>query len=62
MAPVDDSAYPAVKEIDPPTLLFAVVKPADTMISPPVYFVPEPMESKKSPPLPFVALPVNMLT
>ena len=47
--------------MEPPTFAFAVVSPAETIMSPPLYVVPDPIDNNMSPPLPFVALPVNIL-
>ena len=50
---------PAVNVIFPPTLLAAVVSPAEKTISPPLPVVPAPTEVMIEPPFPFVALPVT---
>ena len=61
IAPVVELANPEVTSITPPTLLCAVVSPAETIMSPPLYVLPDPMDNNISPPLPFVAAPVNKL-
>jgi hypothetical protein len=48
--------YPAETENNPPVSVSSV-RPADILISPPVYLLPEPILNNRSPPFPSVADP-----